>query len=651
MIRRHLRLTFFASLIAFTASALLFWRYGGPYTRGIIRDKLQAIVSGHLNADLEIGEITYQYPLGVVAEDVTLITNMPDEEPVTIASFKTLTLSLAKTPFGDGPLVIEKIDIDQPTLHLIRKIDGYAGVQKLIRSEQEKRSIEQKIESIPKLSDVFHLRQMRLSKMTVRYEDRRLSNPVPLLWENLDMTIDSVRQDDYSHHFTFSGQAGDLAAMHSSGKINLDTLLLQIDDLKLTAELTKHQTASPLPPAVQQLMSRMQVAGRAELELSGTVPLRSLDLVNLSGNLKLKDAATLVPSTTLQLQNTMIDLNCSLQGSKAFAKINQLSGQSGSITANLKPLEISYDLADGNWSLSTIGASIVSKPAAAPTSWDTQPFAIELVTQITRVPDSSAVKIALVGTQLQFDSVQQKLLVDGILTLDKSHLTISNLSLQGLGGSIFTKGNFDTDTGFLNLQSKLTTIDLDPIHGFCIPERKGDVKGHVSGDIYLEAVDFKSATLKGNGAVHLREGKFGRVPILASISKTIGIGQQLFIAESADARFAIESEKCKIERLSIRTKAFKIVGDGTIGFDETVDLNLYAGASGDWGKGIRDTNVPILSEIGGLIGSGTQKVVNGVTGQISAMHVTGTFDQPKVRPNPAPMLTDPIKKLFTWEEK
>ena len=104
-----------------------------------IRAKLQGMISGHLDARLEIGRLMYAPPFGVRARDVRLVSNarLPGwSGEVELLRVARLDLKLARLPLRRGPLVIQNVTVDEPEVHLLRTEDGrLIGMHSFVRDQ------------------------------------------------------------------------------------------------------------------------------------------------------------------------------------------------------------------------------------------------------------------------------------------------------------------------------------------------------------------------------------------------------------------------------------------------------------------------------------------------------------------------------------
>ncbi|MBC7783589.1 MAG: AsmA family protein [Burkholderiales bacterium] len=633
-------------LVGAAVCAALAWRYGGAYAQDTIREKLQEIVSGHLNARLEMGAITYKYPMGVVARDVTLISTSPGEAEIALASFKELRLQLGRSPLSDGPLLIERIEIDEPTAHVIRDADRIRGMRKLLRDSDDLSR-----RSAPKLSDVFHLRHLKLRSARVQYEDRREATAVPLVWENLNVEMDSEPTGGAVHKYQFRAQAGTAAEIASTGALDIDTGVLEVEKFSLNATAGTAESQSSLPPAVQALMKRFGISGEVELQVAGTIPTRALSDAVVTTSVDIRKGQAALPESGTRLEGLEVSVKATVDHSKISARTGVIACRFGDTGLSIQPTDLSYDLANGHWSVSLLRAAVAHRPPEPARNLLTQPMTLALVAQASQGGSGRCAQVQLDGTRLTFDGTGEILNFDGMLVYDASILQLMPSSATCFGGRVALAGRYDTTTRAASLELQTDGLQLAPIKALVDPQEPAPMAGRLVGEVKLAIQGGSIDSLSGIGAARITEGKFGSVPILTGISKIIGLGQALFIASEARAQFAVGDKKVQFDRVSVSTAAVKVVGRGDIGFDESLNLRLYVASAKNWGKDVKNTDIPLLSDVGGSLVGGVETVINGVSRQISSITATGTLKSPVIRPDPAPLLTDSIRSLFSAERE
>src|SRR5438874_2043609 len=116
-------------LLGVLASLLALWLLipglAAPYVRG----KLQAMISSKVDAELRVGSLAYLPPFGVRVRDARLIAHdrQNSGRELEVLKIARLDLRLAKLPFRKGPLVIQRVEVREPELHLVYTDEGLLG--------------------------------------------------------------------------------------------------------------------------------------------------------------------------------------------------------------------------------------------------------------------------------------------------------------------------------------------------------------------------------------------------------------------------------------------------------------------------------------------------------------------------------------------
>src|SRR4051812_49146240 len=107
------------AFIILLALALL-WVFGPRLAAPYVQAKLQEMIASKLSAELEMERLAYLPPFGVRVYNARLIALNDAGGEFDVLKIARLDLRLAKLPFGEGPLVIERIDVQQPEVYLVR---------------------------------------------------------------------------------------------------------------------------------------------------------------------------------------------------------------------------------------------------------------------------------------------------------------------------------------------------------------------------------------------------------------------------------------------------------------------------------------------------------------------------------------------------
>lgn len=641
--KRGLRILSLSVILILVGLVAIGWYASGPFIHRIIQAKLQEMVSDHLNAKLEMGRIQYDYPFGVTVHDVALVTPY-QEKPLVLASFKELRLQLTRLPFKQGPLQIERIDIDSPTIHLIRTTEGFVGQQDLIRSEKERESLE-----APVLSEMFQLKHLQITGGTVMYEDHRLPDQTPLAWRDLNVVLDTYPQDA-SYAFNFTGSSGRLASIAGEGQIDLDTWVTDLKAFSVQTRIDPDETESSLPPEVTQWLNQYQLRGNAQLQLSGRLLLNQWQDSQLNLALKIENAMGIYPEFPDPLQDLDINISGTYVNSSANLQLDYFSARSGSTGISVSRCNVLVNRKTMQWTASPLRVAVAYVPTQITRSVLDQPATLFVVAKATQLDSPTEVSVDLTGSSLTLPNLNDELKLECVVDYRGDSVVIRPSVLNGLGGRTTFDGWYHVPTRLAELKSNVESLSLSSLRTLLIPTKDRQLEGRLNAQFSARVTGTDPRTLIAYGKARVSDGVFARVPVLSNLASFLRIGEGFFVARSAFTRFRVEDQTVYLERISTSTNAVRVRGDGKIGFDRSLDLRLFVVGSGDWAQGVRQTGIPLISDLGGLLAGGAQRVVSGVASQFTTVRVRGTLDDPKIIPDPAPVITDPIRKLFESEE-
>jgi hypothetical protein len=247
----------------------------------IIRGKLDKMVRSQLNARLEMGSVSYDFPYGVRVRDAVLVADDPDGGVVKLLDIPRLDISLAKLPFGDGPLVVERLILEDPAIHLVKVASGLVG-GKLVRIEKQDRQV--------RLSEMFQLRLVSIDEGRIIYEDRTRPDSVPVVWRNIDVTVTTSPVASPVYTFDFTAISRAVARMTAAGTFDIDELHLNVEKLATEFIASADRAETAAPAELQRLLDEHGVAGRVSLQATAQVPLRNLRAATFDARLTLRDA-------------------------------------------------------------------------------------------------------------------------------------------------------------------------------------------------------------------------------------------------------------------------------------------------------------------------------------------------------------------------
>jgi hypothetical protein len=167
-----------------------------------------------------------------------------------------------------------------------------------------------------------------------------------------------------------------------------------------------------------------------------------------------------------------------------------------------------------------------------------------------------------------------------------------------------------------------------------------------AGDIPQKGSDAWLDTVRAQGEFEIFGGQFWTLPVLGHVAERVGRSSQLTVGEAA-GRFEVKDRQINLTKAAVQSPALGLVGSGSIGFDQSLDLKVIAAPLGDWRERLKRGGIPLLSDAAGEVFGAIQKVVNTATSTLLyEFHVKGTLKQPKVDTVPAPVLTEPAALLL-----
>src|SRR4051812_10160386 len=203
-------------LIAFGILLILVYVVLPAIVTPIIRNRLQKQLSVHLDADLQMGRVYYWFPYGVTVSDAVLVTHDQRGEALRLLKIDKLKLSLAHLPFGEGPLVIRKLILIRPEIHLLNSEEGLVGRHSIVKADGDAEATAsedtatpatapaQNSPRRPKLSEMLELRQVRIEDAQIIYEDLKSPQSVPAAWRHINIDMATTPQANPVYEFDFT---------------------------------------------------------------------------------------------------------------------------------------------------------------------------------------------------------------------------------------------------------------------------------------------------------------------------------------------------------------------------------------------------------------------------------------------------------------
>lgn len=248
--------------------------------------------------------------------------------------------------------------------------------------------------------------------------------------------------------------------------------------------------------------------------------------------------------------------------------------------------------------------------------------------------------------------------VRGESTIAPARIDIPQISANVLGGTVVAKGTVNPKKPMQH-DGSLSIADLDleklgkqlKLHA----AKHGKMNGLAYANVSIQSAPIDSATqpvaaalrrLTADGEFEVIQADFYPIPVLEDVVPVVRRGEAKTVGDAAGI-FSIANETITLKNVAVNSPALGLQSSGTIGFDKSLNLEAVATPLGDWGDKLKQSNIPIISDVAGDIVSGVQKLVNGFQGALLyKIEVTGTTDHPLVKTVPAPAITDSVALLF-----
>jgi hypothetical protein len=263
-------------LLGVVVVVALVFLLGPAVAAPFVRQRLQDMVSKNLNARLTMDSLSYRFPYGVKARNAALVATDERGQAVDLLRVKELELALTKLPFGDGPLVIERIAVREPSVHLVMNEQGLVGKTGLVRQEL---TVPLPPDLIVKRkerpSDYFRLRRFEVRDGSVVYEDRRGGEGAPkVVWRNLSVELDTEPTSGSLYRYEMAAKNAPLATANVRGTVDVDSLMLEVEKFVLGVKVERGRPQEQLPPLLQEILRRYEVAGGLTVDGHASVPLK-----------------------------------------------------------------------------------------------------------------------------------------------------------------------------------------------------------------------------------------------------------------------------------------------------------------------------------------------------------------------------------------
>lgn len=154
-------------------------------------------------------------------------------------------------------------------------------------------------------------------------------------------------------------------------------------------------------------------------------------------------------------------------------------------------------------------------------------------------------------------------------------------------------------------------------------------KGTIAGNFAMHGETGRRGYREGAGTVYIRDAQVWKIPFALAIFQVLNLTPDENVFHDGRIEMFLTDQKLILHKIDLQGKAMAFIGGGTMNLDSNdLDIRLLAASP------VR-VQVPILTEI-----------LEGVAREAMELHVTGTIDNPRIRPEPLRQARDVIGTLF-----
>jgi hypothetical protein len=273
----------------------------------IIGHELHSQLATRMNARLDFSKVVYQYPYGVLVEKAHLLMPATNGGVDSWIDIGRLELKLAKLPLGAGPLVIEKLAIDHPTVHLASSAGSTTTAAPAAPPASAGPS--------QKLSDLFRLKNVSVSGGRFEYDFSDAAHPAPpIVWGNLNVNMNTAAEAGGLYQFAIAIADQPVVTAKVTGSFDIDSLQLNADTVAVGIACDPAQPAAQIPPQGQAFIQKYQVAGELAISGNASVPLHDANHATFIANVDLTQAHCQPPGFAGPVTPTLCTIRTSRQG-------------------------------------------------------------------------------------------------------------------------------------------------------------------------------------------------------------------------------------------------------------------------------------------------------------------------------------------------
>ncbi|HEV2295563.1 MAG TPA: hypothetical protein VGR35_17070 [Tepidisphaeraceae bacterium] len=246
---------------------------------------------------------------------------------------------------------------------------------------------------------------------------------------------------------------------------------------------------------------------------------------------------------------------------------------------------------------------------------------------------------------------------DAIVQRDGPIGTVDIRSFDGLtlGGMVSAKAKFiTTEPRSYAGTASLRDINLDDLAMFFQKSEDEQPKrfGQGFANIELSGETRKETawdSLRGRGRIEVIGGDFFQLPVLGAVTKLVTAERRHDISTIGEAALllSVDGRTINVRKAAFSSPLLGMQGDGRVTVDGQLNVNLVAAPLADWRDKLKQTNIPIISDVTGELAGAIQRTLNAATrGLLYEFRVTGDLKQPQIATVPVPALSEARAILF-----
>jgi hypothetical protein len=313
MKRRIIRIAVLAlgGLIGLGITLFLVARYMGSGTiQEWIGSQFQTIANAYLNPKLSFTDLTYDYPLTVSLKNLHLTADDPAHpgHTIDIIACDSAEVSLAEIPSIGKPVVIEKIELNEPLISAIAvesRSRKFVGFSNLIRGASDNASGDTASSAPQKLSDVFRMRLVQIMDGKVVY-DPRIPGTEPMTLDKINTLLNFEPADEGWYKVDTDIARNPVFDLQVKGQLSLDSFSVRDVDINLLADLGQDKL-DYLPPEIQALLKQYDAQGKLSVELTGDMPVMDPMSGQVQARVRLDRANLAMNDLRIPIDNLSLD--------------------------------------------------------------------------------------------------------------------------------------------------------------------------------------------------------------------------------------------------------------------------------------------------------------------------------------------------------